>query len=97
MLTEYPGVTVIMVMDNASYHRSQTSRAAPSLFGERLHVVWLPKYCPFLNAIERFWLQLKTLAAANRLHRGLDGVIRAIDDTVGNQNHLEHSDCLNFT
>jgi transposase len=66
MLTEYPDVKVIMVLDNASYHRSKASMAALSLFEERLHTVWLPKYCPFLNPIERFWLHLKTRAAANR-------------------------------
>ena len=96
MLTEYPDVKVIMVTDNASYHRSKASMAALSLFEERLYVVWLPKYCPFLNAIERFWLHLKTLAAANRLHRDMDELIRAIDETIGNQNQPNHPDRLNF-
>jgi len=96
MLSEYPEVKVIMVMDNASYHRSYASLAALSLFEERLHVVWLPKYCPFLNAIERFWLQLKTLAAANRLHRDMDELLEAIDETICNQNQLEHPDRLDF-
>ena len=62
---------VVMVLDNASYHRSYASRAALNLFEERLRVVWLPQYCPFLNPIERFWLQLKTLAAANHVHQTL--------------------------
>lgn len=96
MLTEYPNVKVIMVMDNASYHRSKASMAALSLFEDRLEVVWLPKYCPFLNAIERFWLQLKTLAAANRLHHDMDELIRAIDETIFNQNQPDHADRLNF-
>ncbi len=96
MLTEYPDVKVIMVMDNASYHRSKASMAALSLFEKRLYVVWLPKYCPFLNAIERFWLQLKTLAAANRLHRDMDELLHAIDETIGNQNQLDHPDRLDF-
>ena len=96
MLTEYPDVKVSMVMDNASYHRSKASMAALSLFEERLHVVWLPKYCPFLNAIERFWLHLKTLAAANRLHRDMDELLHAIDDTIHNQNQPDHPDRLHF-
>ena len=87
---------VIMVMDNASYHRSHASMATLSLFEEQLHVVWLPKYCPFLNAIERFWLQLKTLAAANRLHRDMDELIRAIDNTIHTQNQPDHPDRLDF-
>jgi transposase len=96
MLDQYPDVKVIMVMDNASYHRSKASMAALSLFEERLYVVWLPKYCPFLNAIERFWLQVKTLAAANRLHRDRDELIRAIDETICNQNQPDHPDRLDF-
>lgn len=96
LLTEYPAVKVIMVMDNASYHRSKASLAALSLFEERLHVVWLPKYCPFLNAIERFWLQLKTLAAANRLHCDMDELLQAIDETICNQNQSQHPDRLDF-
>ena len=96
MLTEYPDVKVIMVLDNASYHRSKASMAALSLFEERLHTVWLPKYCPFLNPIERFWLHLKTRAAANRLHRDMDELVHAIDETICNQNQPEHTDRLNF-
>lgn len=96
MLTAYPEHKVIMVTDNASYHRSRASMAALSLFEERLHVVWLPKYCPFLNVIERFWLHLKTLAAANRLHRDMDELVLAIDETIRNQNQPSHPDRLTF-
>jgi transposase len=96
MLQAYPDVQVVIVMDNASYHRSRASRAALSLFAQRLYVVWLPRYCPFLNAIERFWLHLKSLAAANCLHRDLTDLIQAIDDTIHNQNQPDHPDRLNF-
>ena len=96
MLAAYPDRNVIMVMDNASYHRSKASMAALTLFQERLYVVWLPKYCPFLNAIERFWLQLKTLAAANRLHRDMNDLLQAIDETICNQNQPDHLDRLDF-
>jgi hypothetical protein len=59
-------------------------------------VVWLPKYCPFLNVIERFWLQVKTLAAANRLQGDMDELIHAIDETIDNQNQPDHPDRLDF-
>jgi transposase len=96
MLDEYPDVKVIMVLDNASYHRSRASMAALSVFEDRLQVVWLPKYCPFLNAIERFWLHLKTLAAANRLHHTMDELIQALHDVIFNQNQPDHPDRLVF-
>jgi transposase len=95
MLTEYPDVKVIMVMDNVSYHRSKASMAALSLFEERA-LRGVVAHCPFLNALERFWLQLKPLAAANRLHRDMDELIRAIDETICNQNQLDHPDRLDF-
>jgi transposase len=87
---------VILVMDNASYHRSYATLAALSLFEERLRVVWLPKYCPFLNPIERFWLHLKTLAAANHLHHDLDDLTHAIDQTIQLQNQPDSAERLKF-
>lgn len=91
-----PAQKVVMVLDNASYHRSYASLAALSLFEERLRVLWLPKYCPFLNPIERFWLQLKTLAAANHLHRDLDDLGHAIAQVIQQQNQLDSPERLSF-
>lgn len=73
---------VVLVLDNASYHRSYASLAALALFEERLRVICLPKYCPFLNPIERFWLYLKTLASVNHLHHDLDDLCLAIDPVI---------------
>ncbi len=96
MPDEYPHGKVVMVIDNASYHRSKAAMAALRLFEERLHVVWLPTYCPFLNAIERFWLHLKTLAVANHLHPDTAALITAIEDTIAHQNQPDHLDRLDF-
>jgi transposase len=87
---------VVMVLDNASYHRSYAARAALALFEARLRVVYLPKYCPFLNPIERFWLQLKTLAAANHLHQDLDELRHAIAHVIHQQNQSDSSERLYF-
>lgn len=96
MLEAYPDMKVVIVMDNASYHRSKAAMATLAVFAERLYVVWLPRYCPFLNAIERFWLHLKTLAAANCLHRDMTDLIHAIDQTIYNQNQPHHPHLLHF-
>lgn len=87
---------VVLVLDNASYHRSYASLAALALFEERLRVIWLPKYCPFLNPIERFWLHLKTLAAANHLHRDLDDLAQAIDQVIQLQAHPDSNQRIHF-
>jgi transposase len=41
-------------MDNASYHTSRATKAALAALENQILVVWLPKYSPFLNPIERF-------------------------------------------
>jgi transposase len=91
-----PEQKVVLVLDNASYHRSQASLAALSLFEERLHMVRLPKYCPFLNPIERFWLHLKTLATANHLYQDLDDLSHAIAQVIQQQNQPDFSERLIF-
>ena len=87
---------VVLVLDNASYHRSYASLAALALFEERLRVIWLPKYCPFLNPIERFWLHLKTLAAANHLHHDINDLCLAIDQVIQLHAHPDSDHRIRF-
>ena len=94
LLAEYPRQKLILVMDNASYHHSKTTRAALSLYEDRLLVIWLPTYSPFLNPIERFWLHFKQLAVANRLHRSLKALQDSVDEVMQQQNTLRHPNRL---
>jgi putative transposase len=84
VLSEYAHQKRVLVMDNASYHRSAAAHAALSLYAERLLVVWLPKYSPYLNPIERFWLHLKNFVVANRLHRSLDDLHLSLQHFMDN-------------
>jgi len=54
LIKHYPGKQIILVMDNASYHKSASALAALSLFEDRVIVIWLPPYCSDLNQIECF-------------------------------------------
>ena len=54
----------------------------------------MPKYSPFLNPIERFWLHFKQLAVANRLHRSLAELQVSIDEVMQQQNTLLHPNRL---
>jgi transposase len=96
LLQAYPRQHLILVMDNASYHHSKTANAALSLYEDRVLVIWLPKYSPFLNPIERFWLHFKHLAVANRLHRSVDALRLAIHEVMLHQNTLGHPNRLRF-
>ena len=97
LLSEYPHQKLILVMDNASYHRSATAQAALSLYADRILVLWLPIYSPFLNPIERFWLHLKQFVVANRLHRSLDDLhLSLVTFFETQQNRWFHPDRLLF-
>lgn len=96
VFTVYPDQRLVLVLDNASYHTSGATRAALAALEERVLVFWLPKYSPFLNPIERFWLHLKNLANANCLHPDLDSLICTIDEKMTDQNTLDHPDRLKF-
>ena len=68
----YPHQSVILVMDNASYHHAALVKAFCALLEHRLQVIYLPPYCSNLNLIERYWRHLKHLACSNRLFDSLD-------------------------
>lgn len=97
VLAEYPHQKLVLVMDNASYHRSAAAQAALSLYADRLLVLWLPKYSPYLNPIERFWLHLKQFTVANHLYRSLDAVRLSLESFMETQqNRWFHPDRLYF-
>lgn len=90
LIEQFPAQKIILVMDNASYHKSKASLAALSLFEPRVNVFWLPKYCPNLNPIERFWRHLKDLACANRLDLSIDNLSGRVDEVLSAQNSPDH-------
>ncbi len=86
LVKKYPTGRVVLVMDNASYHKSASASAALSLFEHRVMVIWLPTYCSDLNPIERFWRFLKDLACANKLQDNIDEVVKAAEKVMIQQN-----------
>ena len=96
LLSEYPHQALVLVMDNASYHHSYAVQAALSIWADRIQVIWLPKYSPFLNPIERFWLHFKQLAVANRLHRSVLELAETVDRVMAYQNTPDHPNRLRF-
>lgn len=89
LVEEYPTGRVVLVMDNASYHKSAPSLAALSLFEHRVLAVWLPAYCSELNPIERFWRFLKDRACANKLEDDIAEVLQSAEYVMLEQNRLE--------
>lgn len=92
----YPTGHFILVLDNASIHKSAASLAALSLFEHRVTVIWLPAYCSELNPIERFWRYLKEQVCINKLYPDMAELVRSVIDQLERQNDCSRIDrfCL---
>lgn len=68
LLAKYPDKKVVVVWDNASWHRSADVKAQLRKHGSlaRMHLIALPAYCPDHNPIEHVWRAAKDFIA-NRL------------------------------
>jgi transposase len=86
LVETYSHQTIVLVMDNVSYHHSRAVQAALAAFEHRVVVFYLPVYCPDLNLIERFWRHLKDRVCANRFFKLLPLLLEAIARVIQLQN-----------
>ena len=93
----YPTQTIVLVMDNASFHHSYAMQASLSVFEDRVLVLWLPAYSPDMNPIERFWKHLKANACANKLYKSIKQLIAGVFEMIECQNQPEHELRLSFS
>lgn len=66
----YAGRPVAMLVDEDPSHTTQASRALAEQLGIRL--IWLPKRCPELNAMDHLWGHGKGHVCANRQYDDID-------------------------
>jgi transposase len=79
---------LMVVLDNYSVHTSQTVAAAsPQLAGGRVHLVYLPSYCPQLSAIEPDWNAVKQHQLSVRSFAHVADLKRAVDDALEHRAH----------
>jgi transposase len=62
----WPDQTLVLVLDNASYHRGKAMRTWWAGQDGRLLPFWLLTYAPHLNLLERVWRYLKQKLACHR-------------------------------
>ena len=96
LVEQYPDQVVVLVLDNASFHKSAAALAALSLFEHRLWPLWLPPYCSTLNPIERFWRHLKDQVCVNKLFPCLNSLVAAVERTLATQNDLANPHRFSF-
>jgi transposase len=83
---------VVVISDNANYHRAAYHRQWRENHAERFVLDFLPPYSPELNPIERVWKLTRRLCLHNRYFQELGEVVRAAEDQF--QNWLEPNETL---
>lgn len=66
----YPGRAIWLLLDRASWHRAPRCQKVAAALG--IVLVWLPKQCAELNALDHLWRELKRQIAANRQFETVD-------------------------
>lgn len=66
----YRGKEIWLLLDNSSVHTALKSQQ----LAEKLHInlVWLPKQCAELNAMDHFWRQVKADISTNHQYADID-------------------------
>lgn len=69
----YPGERVILVVDNAGWHKARDLRVPPNV------ILWfLPPHSPELNPVERVWLWLRDQHTRGVLFRDRAALLEAL-------------------
>lgn len=100
LVTRWPTGQLILVLDNASYHKTADLRAWFVEHRDRVSVIWLPTYSPQLNLIERVWRFLKAKLACHRFWQDRDGLAHRVQflcDAIRATFHAETAPCIRIT
>jgi len=76
LMEEYPEYHILLVWDNAPFHRKKELHEM-----EGLTPMFLPSYSPELNPVERFYGEIRK-STANRLFQDIDVQKNIIEDEV---------------
>lgn len=81
---------LILVIDNASYHKTKAIRTLLEDHRDHVFVIWLPKYSPELNLIEGLWGYLKRSALNNYFFGTIESLEAALHEAFAElQQHPE--------
>lgn len=77
IMRDFPADRWILIEDNLSIHRSRQTRLALAAWPE-MRIQFIPKYACWLNLIEPWWKQLRSLALKGRRFETGDELIEAL-------------------
>ena len=89
VIHEFPADRWIIIEDNLSIHISRQTRLALTAWPE-IRVQFIPKYACWLNLIEPWWKQLRSLALKGRRFETQDEVIDALIAALRYWNEHRH-------
>lgn len=89
VIHEFPADRWILVEDNLSIHRGRQTRLALTAWPE-IRVQFIPKYACWLNLIEPWWKQLRSLALKGRRFESQHEVIEALFAALAYWNQHRH-------
>ena len=88
---------LILVLDNASYHRTGEILDILTEHDKHVFVLCLPKYSPDLNLIEGLWGYLKKSALNNYFYGDMASLASVVDDALKElQQHPETTPSLAY-
>lgn len=89
VMTAFPSDRWLLIEDNLVIHTSREVRLALASRPE-IQIQFLPKYACWLNLIEPWWKQLRSLALKGRRFENLDQLTQALNDALNYWNQHCH-------
>ncbi len=89
IVTEFPAERWLIIEDNLSTHRSRQTRLALVAWPE-IRIQFIPRYACWLNLIEPWWKQLRSLALKGRRFETLDELTRTLNAALDYWNAHRH-------
>ena len=72
---------IVLIMDNASYHKSKELMENLKKFGGAVRMIYLPPYSPDLNPVKMVWKELKKYIA-NGIYKRTEDMAGAMDEMI---------------
>lgn len=77
------GCPTVLVLDNASVHRSKLVQAKRREWKQKgLRLLFLPPYCPHLNLIENLWRHIKYRWLGCEAYQNFETLCRSVTDIL---------------
>jgi transposase len=88
-VAEFPADRWLIIVDNLSIHTSRQTRLAVAAWPE-IQIQFIPKYACWLNLIEPWFKQLRSLALKGRRFETLDELTQTLHDALDYWNAHRH-------